>query len=484
MNSEPFISRDLWERIPPEARAYIRALETRVAALEATLAPLREQLKQHSRTSSRPPSSDPPQALVQRLRRAPSGRRPGGQPGHEGHARELVPVEQVAVVIPVKPERCWRCQQPLQGEDWQPKRHQVAEIPPMQPGVMEYQLPQLVCSACGAATRAEVPAEVPVGGFGPRLQAITAWCTGAYHRSKRTTQTVLKDLCGVSLGLGTMAHLEQATVRAVAAPVAGARAYVPQQPAAYLDETGGREGRQRAWLWTAVTAGVTVCVVRLSRRAAVAHELLGERFWGYVVTDRWSAYTWYPTWRRQVCWAHLRRDIEAMSGRGGPFREIGEALQVQVCRMVHWWHRVRDGTLAHTSFACSMRPIRREVERLLDVGQTCGVPKTEGVCREILKVRQAWWTFVRHEGVEPTNNAAERAIRPGVLWRKGRFGTQSPEGSRFVEAMMTVVTTLKPQHRPVLDYLTATCEAAMHDEPAPSLLPTPTEIAQLMYPAA
>ncbi len=152
--------------------------------------------------------------------------------------------------------------------------------------------------------------------------------------------------------------------------------------------------------------------------------------------------------------------------------------------MFHWWHRVRDSTLTHASFRTYMQPVRREVERLLEVGQSCGVPKTEGTCREIFKLRQALWTFVRHEGLEPTNNAAERAIRPGVLWRKGSFGTQSAEGSRFVEAMMTVVATLKPQHRNVLDYLTTTCQAALGGEPAPSLLPTPADIQQLMRPAA
>ena len=224
MTSESFLSQDLWERIPPEAQVYIHALEARVAALEATIEPLREQLQQNSRTSSRPPSSDPPQALAKRPRRAPSGRRPGGQPGHEGHARALVPVEQVAVIIPVTPERCWRCQQSVRGEDRQPQRHQVSEIPPRPPVVTEDQLHQLVCLACGAATRAQMPAAVPTGGFGPRLQAITALCTGAYHLSKRTTQTMLEDLFGVSLGLGTIATLEQATVRAVAEPVAAARA--------------------------------------------------------------------------------------------------------------------------------------------------------------------------------------------------------------------------------------------------------------------
>ena len=139
--------------------------------------------------------------------------------------------------------------------------------------------------------------------------------------------------------------------------------------------------------------------------------------------------------------------------------------------MFHWWHRVRDGTLTHASFRTYMQPVRREVERLLEVGQRCGVPKTEGTCREIFKRRQALWTFVRHEGVEPTNNAAERAIRPGVLWRKGSFGTQSAEGSRFVEAMMTVVATLKQQHRNVLEYLTAACQAALCGEAAPPCFP-------------
>jgi transposase len=484
MNSEPLFSPEMWERIPPEAQAYIRALEARVAALEAMVQQLREQLQQDSHTSSRPPSSDPPQAVAKRLRRPPSGRRPGGQPGHEGQTRTLVPVEEVNVVIPVKPERCRRCQQPLQGEDPQPQRHQVTEIPPVNPVITEYQVHRLVCPACGEATRAELPAGVPPGGFGPRVQAITALCTGAYHLSKRTTQSVLQDLCGVTLGVGTISKLEHATVQAVAEPVAEARAYVQVQPTAYVDETGGREGQPRAWRWTAVTAYVTVFVVRLSRSAKVAQELLGEPFWGWLVTDRWRAYTWSPRWRRQVCWAHLLRDIEAMSARGGRSQEIGEALRAQARQMFHWWHRVRDGTLAHPTFARYMWPVRREVERLLEAGQTCGVPKTEGTCRAILKLRQALWTFVRHEGVDPTNNAAERAIRPGVLWRKGSFGTQSPAGSRCVGAMMTVVATLKQQHRNVLDYVTAACEAALCGEPAPSLLPTLDALNQVMLPAA
>jgi transposase len=484
MDSQIPLPPEIWERIPPEAQAYIRALENRVAVLEATVQELREQVQQTSRTSSRPPSSDPPQALGQRPRRGPTGRRPGGQPGHAGQARALLPGEEVDVVVLLKPERCHSCQHLLWGEDPQPQRHQVTEIPPVRPVVTEYQLHRLVCPACGEVTCADVPAGVPLGGFGPRVQAITALCTGAYHLSKRTTQRALEDLFGVQLGLGTIANLEQATVRAVANPVTEARIYVQQQSVAYLDETGWREGQQRAWLWTAVTACVTVFVIRLSRGGKVAQELLGERFWGWLVTDRWSAYTWYPTWRRQVCWAHVLRDIEAMIERGGGSREIGEALRTQARQMFQWWHRVREGSLTPKTFASYMWPVRQEVERLLAAGQTCGVPKTEGTCRELFKWRRALWTFVRHEGVEPTNNAAERAIRPGVLWRKGSFGTQSVAGSRFVETMMTVVATLKQQHRNVLDYVTAACEAALCGEPAPSLLPTPATIEQGMRPAA
>jgi transposase len=160
-----------------------------------------------------------------------------------------------------------------------------------------------------------------------------------------------------------------------------------------------------------------------------------------------------------------------MRDRGGGSEEIGDALLTQAHQMFTWWHRVRQGTLKRSTFRSYMTPLRREVERLLEAGSCCGMSKTTGTCRDILKRREALWTFVQVEGVEPTNNAAERSIRPGVLWRKGSFGTQSAEGSRFVESMMTVVTTLKQQQRNVLEYLTAACEAALRGEAAPSLLP-------------
>jgi len=475
MDTPPLLPSEIWDRTPPEAQALLLHLATRVATLEATVQELREQLRQDSRVSSRPPSSDPPTRQRERRRRQPSGRRPGGQPGHRGQTRTLVPVEEVDKIIVLKPAFCGRCQQSLDGDDPQPQRHQVFEIPPMRPVVTEYHLHRLSCPGCGEATQAAWPAGVPRGMVGPRAQAVGSLCTGAYRLSKRTTQRVLDDLFGLQGSVGTISHLEGATTEAVAAPVEEARTFVQKQSSAHLDETGWREGRQRAWLWVAATTWVTVFVVHLSRGGQVARALLGEAFDGILVTDRWSAYNWYPVRWRQLCWAHLLRDIEAMIGRGGRSQEIGEALKNQAQQMFHWWHRVRDGTLSRSSFRSSMSPVRREVERLLEAGSTCGVPKTEGMCREILKLRQALWTFVHLAGVEPTNNTAERAIRPGVLWRKGSFGTHSAQGSRFVESMMTVVATLTQQQRNVLEYLTAACEAALRDEPAPSLLPESQE---------
>ena len=476
METPPALPHEVWERTPPEAQAYIGALEARVTALVAMVQALQEQLHQTSRNSSRPPSSDPP--LPQRPHRPRGQRRRGGQPGHPGSTRPLIPVEEVDEVVVIKPAQCTHCQAPLSGDDPQPWRHQVIELPPIKPVVTEYQWHQLACPACGETTRAPWPAGVPSRTYGPRVQATVALCTGAYRLSKRTTQQVMNEVCGVPLSVGTISPLEQATTAAVAAPVEEARTYVHEQAVAHLDETSWWQGGKRAWLWVAVTSLVTVFVVRLSRGGQVARELLGETFSGILVTDRSSAYNWYPVRWRQLCWAHLLRDFEAMRGRGGRSEEIGDALLAQAHQMFAWWHRVREGTLKRSTFRSYMSPLRREVERLLEAGSRCGVPKTAGTCRDILKRREALWTFVQVEGVEPTNNTAERSIRPGVLWRKGSFGTQSEEGSRFVESMMTVVSTLKQQQRNVLEYLTEACDAALRGDAAPSLLPANAQKSQ------
>jgi len=432
----------------------------RIAALEARLG-------QTSQTSSRPPSSDPPG--TPRRHQPPSGRRPGGQPGHPGHSRPLLPVDQVQGVVPVKPTRCRRCGRRLQGTDPTPRRHQVTEVPPLTPVITEYQLHTLSCR-CGAATRAALPPGVPAGAFGPRLQALVAVCTGVYHLSRRTTAELLRDLVGVDLALGSVPACESAASRALAAPVAAAQAFVQQQPVAHVDETGWREGRRRAWLWVAATATVAVFLVHARRGVVAAQALLGP-FAGILTSDRWTAYTRWPLRDRQLCWAHLRRHFAAFAEFPGMAGWLGQALLTETDQLFTWWHRVRDGTLTRASFRTYVGPLRRRIEALLYVGTRGPHAPTAATCREILLLAPALWTFVRVPGVEPTNNAAERALRPAVLWRKGSFGSHSAAGSRFAERMLTVAATLKQQHRNIVDYVTRACEAALCREPAPSLLP-------------
>lgn len=351
-----------------------------------------------------------------------------------------------------------------------PRRHQITELPPVRPVVTEYQLHTLTCTRCGVVTAAARPPGVPAGAFGPRVMALVAAGTGVYHLSRRTTVTWLADLFGLELALGTVTAYEQAASAAVAAPVAEAHADVQQQAVVHVDETGWREGARRAWLWAAVTTLVTVFLVHARRGTVAAKALLGD-FQGGLVTDRWSAYQAWPVGRRQVCWAHLLREFTAFTERGGTAHRVGRALRAEATVMFAAWHRVWEGTLSRAAFQAEMRPRRRRVEAWLRRGTACGHAKTAGTCRDILTLAPALWTFVDVPGVEPTNNHAERALRPAVLWRKGSFGTHSAGGSRFVERMLTVTTTLRQQQRNVIDYLTEACVAALHAQPAPSLLP-------------
>jgi len=263
---------------------------------------------------------------------------------------------------------------------------------------------------------------------------------------------------------------------AVAEPVAEAREHVKTAPVAHADETGFREvpaeggPPRKAWLWAAVTPLVTVFLVHARRGAVAAKELLGA-FPGVLVSDRWSAYSFVDAARRQLCWAHLLRDFEWVAEFGGQAAATGKALIEQTKLMFRWWHELKEGGLARSGFQERMGPLMERIEALLEEGATCSHKKTAGRCRKILELRAALWTFVCREGVEPTNNAAERALRPAVLWRKGSFGSGSERGSRFVERMLTVAATCRQQGRNVLDYLVAACEAHARGEPAPSLLP-------------
>lgn len=475
------VVRDWRDDLIEKQQARIAELEAQLAQRDRVIekllervAKLEEQLRQSSNNSSKPPSSDPPW-LLRGKGKKPSGRKPGGQPGHRKHERKLLPPERVDETHEVWPERCENCEHDLRAgsrlEVGDPVRHQVTELPKVRAHVSEYRLHSQCCPQCEWATQAALPDGVPTGCFGPRLQAVVALLSGVYRLSKRPVVSMLSDLFGVEMALGSVTACEQRTSAVLAAPVEEARRYVEQQSVAYADETGWREARARAWVWVAVTGWVTVFLVHARRNAAAARQLLG-RFSGVLVTDRWRAYDGWSLTKRQLCWAHLKRYFKAFSECRGAAKPIGKKLLDLNTDIFKWWHRVRDGTMARSTFQANMRPVRAEVERLLEAGSQCGHPKVEATCRDILELAPALWTFVRVPGVEPTNNAAERAIRFCVLIRKISFGTHSAEGSRFIERMLTVSATLRQQERNVVDYVTDACERALHDRKVPSLLPS------------
>jgi transposase len=451
--------------------AELAALRADYESLKGQFARLQAQLAQTSRNSHMPPSSDRAGAKRRKKKRV-GKRRPGGQPGHGGRARELLPLDAVDQTVPCRPASCGECGASLHGDDPSPERHQVVEIPEPRPRVTEYQLHRLHCARCGSGTRGSLPEGVGYSGFGPRLHACVAILGADYRLSKRGIQRLLADWLGVDLALGSISNMEATVSRALAAPVEEARQVVRSQQVAHLDETGWWQQNGRAWLWAAVTSLLTVFAIRRSRGGDVAREMLGDDFEGVAVSDRWSGYSWLDVLQRQLCWAHLKRDFTKMAEASGAISLVGHELLGCTRELFEWWHRVRDGTLERPAFETHvLSDLRWRVEALLEQGAGCDHEKLSGVCRSILALEPAMWTFVRLEGIEPTNNCAERALRPGVILRKVSFGTQSQRGSTFLERILTVTASLRQQGRRVLDYVTDACSAHFRRLPAPSLIP-------------
>jgi transposase len=454
----PSFPSEVFDTLPTAVQAYIRYLEARLAELEA-------RLNQDSSNSSRPPSSDPPSAKPAPPK-IPSGKRKGGQPGHPKRSRPELPPD---TVIELRAETCGQCHHPLAGTDPEPLRHQVIEIPPVRPLVTEYRRHRLLCPRCSRVTCPALPTDAR-GGYGPRVQAVCAVLSGAYRVGKRGVARLCQDLFGVPISPATVCGLQRKTATALEPVVQEAHGSVAEEPA-NVDETGWREGRKRGWLWVARTARVTVFLVRLSRARMVLSELIDGNP-GVLTTDRYSAYGHLPVDRRQVCWAHLRRDFQAMIDRRNDGSVVGEDLLTYADILLGQWKRVRDGTLTRRGFRQSyLGWLRTGMRDFFKRGIESACAVTAGVCRELLAIEPALYTFAAVEGVEPTNNAAERALRHAVCWRKTSYGTDSPGGSRFVERVLTVVATCRQQGRDVLEFLTACCRAKGPAGSPPALVP-------------
>jgi transposase len=502
------VNEETLSQVPEDVRQYLRALRRRLIELEQTDAPQRiaqledanrklqvqveellalarrqqEQIRQlqqqladttaklntNSSNSSLSPASDrfhgkrrpPPPPDQPRKNR-------GGQPGHPRRQRPLVGPDQVRETIPRKPTACRRCGKPLTGNDPAPLRYQVAELPVVVPEVVEYQRHRLTCPGCHTSTCGLLPPGVR-GPFGPRLEATLALLAGRYRLGLRPVVDLAAELWGLSLSTGLVSKLRVRTAEALELPWLQLALYVRTRNV-NIDETAWREGKKPAYLWAAVTPLAALFRIAKDRTARTAQALLGKRYAGVATCDRLKSYWWIK--RLQWCWAHLRRDFQAMIDRGKPGQATGESLLQQSHRLFHLWHQFRAGQLSRVRFQTAVGPVREAVRMALQRGAKSRCRKTAGTCKELLGHEEWLWTFVDVEGVEPTNNEGERTERQGVLLRKTSGGTDSPRGSRFVERILTVVHTCQRQGKRVLDYLSACIESWRHDRDPPSLVP-------------
>ena len=450
----------------------IKRLREHNTILQEKVRELTARLNADSTNSSQPPSADKP--WKERRSRKPTGRRPGGQPGHKGTTRKPFPTEDIDRQIPVVPEHCGKCHRCLRAQDatGDVRRHQVVEIPPVVAEVFEYVLHEACCPGCGEVTTADLPAGVPAGCVGPRFQAILALLTGRCRISRREAADVSVALFGekARISVGTVAALERRTAKALKPAYDEALDAIQNAEFVHCDETSWRQTNKLAWLWAAVTPMIKVFRVDRRRNREAFRKLLFA-FVGILITDRFSVYRIHGALMRQLCWAHLKRNFRAIAERGGKARSLGTSGLKIVKAVFQEWYRFRRGEITRHGLRCRIAPIRKRLDRLLTRHINSPVPKARKIAKDLREYGEALWTFARVEGVEPTNNAAERSLRKAVLWRKGSYGSASRAGSRFAERMLTVSESLRAQERSILDFLEASIRARLQEGARPSLLP-------------
>jgi transposase len=413
----------------PSVKAFVDGLiddhENRIADLEGKIQKLTPQ------NSSLPPSTQHPHAKPKRVKRDGKKRKRGGQKGHKKHQRELIPPEQCDDIIPLLPDACRRCGKPLVGVDPEPIRHQVWELPEIKPIVLEYLRHRLDCADCGITTCAALPAGVPDGQSGPRLVAFTGLLMGHFRQSKRRASLFLQDLLKMPCCPSLTVKMQNQVAGALQAPYEQLKDALGNQDQVFMDESPTKQANQKAWLWTAVAPLFAVFAIFSNRKGDALPKLLGELFTGIINCDRAKMYWQAET--LQWCWAHLIRDFQALIDHPDKqVQRLGHDLMRQVKLMFQHWKRYGAGEISWKTFRKYMSPVRNDINALLLRGEFSGNKRLVGMCRELHKHRKWLWTFVDVEGIEPTNNTAERALRPAVIYRKLSFGTQSESGSRFI----------------------------------------------------
>lgn len=446
--------------------AIIAELLRRVAILEA-------KLNANSSNSSIPPSANPLNAPPPVVKKK-SKRKRGGQPGHPPHLKQLLPPERVTRVESIRPERCRGCDEPLLREaspgDPEPKRFQVVEILPTPVEVIEYQAHGRTCLCCGTLTQAVIPAAIRQHSTGPRLTATLSYFTGCHGISKRGVEEIVETVFQVPIALGTVSNLEQEVAAALKPAHAEAIAAVRDAQVKFADETGWSLWGKLCWLWAGATRDVAAFVIHAKRGAVGLQALLGDDIKGILHSDRWHVYLQVPAERRQLCWAHLKRDFRKIAEGGGPSAYVGRrGLQI-VRELFVAWHAFQAGTIDRERLRALIAPLERRLGKTLLKGAFDDDSTVAKFCENLIVLESALWTFAKVEGVEPTNNHMERLVRLAVLWRRRSFGCNSEAGCRFVERILTTVQTCRLQGRNALDFLTATLAAQRNSTTAPGLL--------------
>jgi transposase len=467
------VQRDWRDDRIAELEAELAAKDARIAELEKRLGQIAEQLNQNSRNSHLPPSSDTPDERRKRRnqeKKARNARKRGGQPGHLGAHRELLPPEKVTKFVDLFPAECESCWKSLPAvHDALATRYQQTEVPPIEPRTTEWRRHQVTCPCCGYKTRAAYDGDqIPASPFGPRLMAIMALLTGVYHLGRRRAVELLSDIVGVRVSLGALSAVEARVSCAVQPCVDEAWVRVRAADVKHTDGTSWCQSGVTMALWTLAASGVTVFKI-LANNAKITLRPLYGALNGILVSDRAKALNFWAMAQRQICWAHLLRKFIAFSERAGPSAAFGKKLLDYTGLVFDYWHDYKQGRLEHATFVLWLAPVRQQLEATLEAAVSADVSGLSGSCADILEHRQALWRFVDQAGVEPTNNHAEREIRAFVLWRKRSFGTQSKRGNTFAENLMTVAHTSRKQKRNVLAFLAACCVAARDKMPPPSL---------------
>jgi transposase len=461
-------------------------LQKQVADQAREIEDLKRQLslrQQNSTTTSKPPSSDG-LAGEQRARgrRVKSRRHVGGQRGHVGHHRPLVPPERVDTIVDLAPDTCRHCAHRLRARHvvGEPRRHQVTELPPITAHVTEYRCHRRQCPACGRTTLAALPIEC-VNQFGPQLTALMAYLTVVCRLPRLVVQRFLDAALQIPISLGSTQNAWEEASMAVAVPSAELEAALRHEAVLNADETGHRTNGEKRWLWTFVARTFVVYRIAASRGSDVLQTVLGETFAGILGSDRLPTYLKYVVGQRQFCWAHLTRNLLSaldLATTPSAKRFCREALALDR-RLFRLWHRyrgdpsARGAPLTRAQLIDNVLPLEKRLFALGARYLKAANDDVRNLAHAFFVHNPHFFTFVPEAGVEPTNNSAERALRTAVQWRKIMLGTRSDGGERAVERLRTVVRTCQLQQLNALVYLSAAITAHRRRQTVASLLGRP-----------